>query len=108
MDTQNIITQLIEGGTVETYAAELAERASAPTPTTRECALVLSAIAEIQNRIGGWRELWALEDATEAKRKTLFAETIARQLASEKASGKSYRPTSQYWDDDAPGGVVYE
>ena len=107
MNAHTITKQLIEGGTVETYAAELAGQVTGSTTTSRDCALVLSAIAEIKNRIGGWKELWALEDATEARRKELFKASIARQVASEKTAGKSYRPNSQYWDDDAPGGVRY-
>ena len=108
MNAHTITKQLIEGGTVETYAAELAGQVTGSTITSRDCALVLSAIAEIKNRIGGWKELWTLEDTTEARREELFKASTDRQVASKKQTGTFDKPHSQYWDDDAPGGVIYE
>ena len=105
-ETERIKNSLIERGTTESYAKALVAEVTGPTTTTKECIVVISAIDEIQHRAGLSEVLWTLKDDTERKRKAFSDAAFRVACSASKSSPKG--PNSQYWDDDAPGGVIYE
>ena len=88
MDAQRIKERLIERGTTESAAEEMAAAVSGPTATTKECMVVIRVLAEIKYRIGLSEALWTLKSDTERKREAFSAAARAQRLTELKATGQ--------------------
>ena len=98
-----LVARIVEHEIVEPAARRMATEALADATDMRSVKRALRAIDEIKQYAG-------LDDALRTRKADLDAmltrlrdESYARQM-----SEPPRRPRVQMWDDDAPGGVVYE
>ena len=92
---------LVDAGMAADAARETADAAYGATTTVRECQAVIAALETIKDRTGLSEAEADMLAAAKATKKSLADAAFA-------ARTPKTRPTSQRWDDDAPGGVVYE